>query len=64
MTRKEWAAVSLVIVGGILLQIPGHDVTMVDHDGMEHSQMPAEMVHGAEANARLQTVALDITGMT
>jgi len=64
MTRKEWAAVAVVIGGGILLQIRGHDDAMMDHAGMEHGEMPAEMVQAAEANARLQTVALDVTGMT
>lgn len=64
MTRKEWTAVGVVIAGGILLQIPGHDDALMDHAGMEHGEAPAEMAQAAQANARLQTVALDVTGMT
>lgn len=63
MTRREWAAVVLVIGGGILLQIPGHDDGAMDHAGMDHAGMDhAEMEHGADA--RLETVVFDVTGMT
>ena len=61
MSWKEWTAVGLVIGGGILLQIPGHDVVPRDHEDMGHGEMPAEM---AVATGPYRTVALDVTGMT
>ena len=61
MSWKEWTAVGLVIGGGILLQIPGHDVGAVGHEDMGHGDMPAEM---AAATGPYRTVALDVTGMT
>ena len=56
MSSKEWAAVALVIGGGILLPILGHDAAEMDHSTMS---MPA-----AEALGPMKTVALDVTGMT
>ena len=61
MGWKQWSAVAVVIGGGILLQIPGHDAAEMDHTEMGHSEMPADL---AEAEGTFLTVALDVTGMT
>ena len=61
MGWKQWSAVAVVIGGGILLQIPGHDAADMDHTAMGHGDMSAEM---AEAQGPYRTVALDVTGMT
>jgi len=61
MTRKEWVAVAVVIGGGILFQIPRHDDAMINIEGMNHSEMPAEL---AEVEGPYERVALDVTGMT
>ena len=64
MGWKQWTAVAVVIGGGILLQIPGHD-------DMDMNMDPAAMGHGAmesgemtEMSGPYRTVALDVTGMT
>jgi hypothetical protein len=58
MGWKQWSAVAVVIGGGILLQIPGHDAAM----------SPAEMAAMSGSmdapSSMYQTVALDVTGMT
>lgn len=61
MGWKQWSAVAVVIGGGILLQIPGHDAANMDHAAMGHGDMPEEM---AEAQGPYRTVALEVTGMT
>ncbi len=61
MTSKEWAAVAVVVGGGILLQIPGHDEMNMDPTAVGHSEMPADM---AEVVGPYEQVALDVTGMT
>ena len=61
MGWKQWSAVAVVIGGGIVLQIPGHDPMEMDRGSMEHGEMPADM---AAAQGTFRTVALDITGMT
>lgn len=61
MGWKQWFAVALVIGGGILLQIPGHQDAEMDHAAMEHGEVPA---HTAEAQGPYRTVALEVTGMT
>jgi len=61
MGWKQWSAVAVVIGGGILLQIPGHDEAEMEHAVMGHGEMPADM---AEAEGHHTTVALDVTGMT
>ena len=61
MGWKQWTAVAVLIGGGILLQIPGHDDAGMDHAAMGHSEMPAGM---AEVQGPYSTVALDVTGMT
>jgi hypothetical protein len=61
MGWKQWTGVAVLIGGGILLQIPGHDEAETDHAAMGHSEMPADM---AEAQGPYTTVALDVTGMT
>ena len=55
MGWKEWSAVAVVIGGGILLQIPGHD-----EGEMDHGAMPVM----AEPQGPYTTVALDVAGMT
>ena len=61
MGWKQWSAVAVLIGGGILLQIPGHDTAEMDHAAMGHETLPADM---AEAQGPYTTVALDVTGMT
>ncbi len=61
MGWKQWSAVAVLIGGGILLQIPGHNEVEMDHAPMGHGEMPADM---AEAQGPNTTVALDVTGMT
>lgn len=69
MGWKQWSMVAVVIGGGILLQIPGHDV--MDMDGNAGMDLPT---HGSEAEgasasvteppAPYTTVVLAVTGMT
>ena len=61
MGWKQWSAVAVLIGGGILLQIPGHDDAEMDHAAMGESEMPADV---AEAQGAYRTVVLDVTGMT
>lgn len=63
MGWKQWSAVAVVIGGGILLQIPGHDEMDMEMDAgaMEAGVMPAEMTH---VTGPYRTVVLDVTGMT
>lgn len=61
MGWKQWSAVAVVIGGGILLQIPGHDDMDMNSVGMGHSEIPASM---ADAQGPYRTVALEVTGMT
>jgi hypothetical protein len=61
MGWKQWSAVAVVIGGGILLQIPGHDETGMDHGAMEHGETPAGMT---DVQGTFRTVVLDVTGMT
>lgn len=61
MGWKQWSAVAVVIGGGILLQIPGHDEMEMDIGVMGQEPMPAEMTH---VTGPYRTVALDVTGMT
>lgn len=61
MTSKEWAAVAVVVGGGILLQIPGHDEMNTEPTAAGLSEMPADM---AEVVGPYEQVALDVTGMT
>lgn len=58
MGWRQWSAVAVVIGGGILLQIPGHDAEMAS---MGHIEMPAEI---GDARGPYHTVALEVTGMT
>lgn len=60
MSMKEWVAIAVVIGGGILLQIPGHDAMEMSHEGMEHSVAP-EM---EEVTLGLERVELHVSGMT
>ena len=60
MGWKQWLAVGVVIGGGILLQIPGHDDAQMDHGSDDHAAMPSM----AEPGGPYATVALDVTGMT
>ncbi len=60
MGWKQWSAVAVVIGGGILLQIPGHD--QMEMDGApQRGNIPADM---AAVEGTFHTVALDVTGMT
>ena len=61
MGWKQWSAVAVVIGGGILLQIPGHEDTVMDYAATERGEVPADM---ADVEGTLRTVALDVTGMT
>ena len=61
MTSKEWAAVAVVVGGGILLQIPNHDEMNREPTSVGRSEIPADM---AEVVGPYEQVALDVTGMT
>ena len=61
MGWQQWSAVAVVIGGGIVLQIPGHDDPEMDHAAMGQGEMPASM---AEVQGPYTTVALDVAGMT
>lgn len=61
MGWKQWSAVAVVIGGGILLQIPGHEDAAMDPGAMLRGAVPADM---AEVEGTIRTVALDVTGMT
>ena len=60
MGWKQWSAVAVVIGGGILLQIPGHNEVEMDHGAMDRDEGPVM----AESQGPYATVALDVTGMT
>lgn len=61
MGWKQWLTVAVVIGGGILLQIPGHDEMEMDSGVRGQDQMLVDMTH---ATRPYRTVALDVTGMT
>ncbi len=61
MGWKRWSAVAVVIGGGILLQIPGHEDAVMDHGVILQGDVPADM---ADVVGTQRTVALDVTGMT
>ena len=61
MGWKQWSAVAVVIGGGILLQIPGHEDAAMNHGPTLRGDVPADM---ADVEGTLRTVALDVTGMT
>ncbi len=61
MGLKQWSAVAVVIGGGILLQIPVHKDTAMDHGATAQGAVPADM---ADVEGTVRTVALDVTGMT
>lgn len=61
MGWKQWSAVAVVIGGGILLQIPGHDEMDMNPGAVGRGVIPAEM---ADMQGTFRTVALDVTGMT
>ncbi len=52
---------AVVIGGGILLQIPGHEDAAMDHGATLQGDIPADM---ADVEGTLRTVSLDVTGMT
>lgn len=69
MGWKQWTMVAVVIGGGILLQIPGHDdMGMADRGAVDRTgagSMTDGLPEGmAEMPAAYTTVALDVTGMT
>ncbi len=61
MGWKQWSAEAVVIGGGILLQIPGHEDAAMDHGATVQWDVPVDM---ADVEGTLRTVALDVTGMT
>lgn len=61
MGWRQWSLVAVVIGGGILLQIPGHDSMEMPARGDEAHRAPPAMV---EMPAPYTTVALQVTGMT
>ncbi len=52
---------AVMIGGGILLQIPGHEDAAMDHGATLQGDVPADM---ADVEGALRTVSLDVTGMT
>jgi hypothetical protein len=62
MGWKQWAAVVVLIGGGVLLQIPGHDdEASSKHADSKHAAMSAGQ---AEPQGPYATIALEVTGMT
>ena len=61
MGWKQWLAAVVVIGGGILLQIPGHDDAVTDHAGMAQEGLPPDM---SPVEGPFRTVALEVAGMT
>lgn len=61
MGWRQWSLVAVVIGGGILLQIPGHDSMEMPGRGDGAYGAPPAM---AEMPAPYTTVALQVTGMT
>ena len=61
MGWKQWSLVAVLIGGGILLQIPGHDDMEMDREAVEHADPPAGMI---DPPPPFKTVALEVTGMT
>lgn len=61
MGWKQWSLVTVLIGGGILLQIPGHDVMEMEREVVEQAHLPASMT---DPEHPFRTVALDVTGMT
>ena len=43
MGWKQWSAVAVVIGGGILLQIPGHEDMTMDQGATVQADVPADM---------------------
>lgn len=67
MSRTQWFLALLLVVGGILLQIPNHDTAVMDH--RDHAGGPPsghESIGGNEAEepGPYHTVVLEVTGMT
>lgn len=61
MGWKQWSLVAVLIGGGILLQIPGHDVMQMEHEAVARDDLPPSMV---DPLPPFQTMALEVTGMT
>ena len=61
MGWKQWSAVAVVIGGGILLQIPGHEDMVMDPGATVQGDVTADR---ADVEGTVRTVALDVTGRT
>lgn len=61
MGWKQWSMVAVVIGGGILLQIPGHDAMDIPTGASEADGVSGSV---AEMPAPYTTVALAVSGMT
>ena len=61
MGWKQWSAVAVVIGGGILLQIPGHEDAAMNHGATLQGGVPADV---ADVEGTLRTVALGVPAMT
>lgn len=61
MGWKQWSLVAVVIGGGILLQIPGHDDMDMASGSADRGEIPESMI---DPQPPFRTVALHVTGMT
>lgn len=61
MGWKQWSLVAVVIGGGTLLQIPGHDAMDMGSGSENRSEVPASMV---DPEPPFRTAVLEVTGMT
>jgi len=66
MSKRSWILVSLVLGGGILLQIPswGGHAKHNAADGHDHGSMIEVAATATAENPAQRTVALEVTGMT
>ena len=64
MSWKHWTAVLVVIGGGILIQIPRHDMPVPDHRHGGAAIASTEPNSSGSAIGPYRTVGLEVTGMT
>lgn len=67
MSRVQWFFVFLLVIGGILFQIPSHDRGVMDHgEGIPGAVSAHDSTRAGEVaeSGAYRTVLLEVTGMT